>query len=464
MIRAIIYLALFLPFNSYGDGLRIEVNFKKEAGKEVLLAQHYLGNIYAKDTARLDERGYGEFLSDTLLPQGLYKIYLDQDNHFDILLGSQQKFSIAIESFSIDNVSIAGSDETKAFIEYSLFLANIQKEVDSIQKKIESADEEVKAALHQQLVSLNNELHNYRDNLEKDLPNSFLVKFMRANYVPKLDESALSPEVLNNDSLLRSMRYYYQREHFWDNFDYTDERFLYTPFFKPKLETWFTKVLYQNYDSAKYHVMDFIEEVKPSARIFQFVTSFFLNSSINSKIMGMDALFVDIARKYYLTGEAFWASEESMEKIKENLLFLENNLIGMTAPDLTLESVEGDYLTLYDIEGLYTIVLIYEPKCNHCGEFVPELYTKVYKAYKEKGLEVYAIYSMDNKNDWISFIDEHGLNEWINVWDEKHASRFKILYDARYTPAIYLLDNNKTIVGKKMSVDQIRNFLDYYLK
>ncbi len=464
MIRAVLYIVMFMPFVSFGEGLDIEVNLKKAAGKEVFLAQYYLGNIYAKDTAILDKNGFGIFKADSLLPQGLYKIYLDQENHFDILLGHDQEFSISNESFGIDSLNVYGSKETAAFAGYALFFKTLQYERDILTKRFEAAGEKEKSVLHEQLESLNDEFNEYRDNLEKDLPDSFLNKFIRANYVPTLDESALSPEILNNGSLLRSMRYYYQREHFWDYFDYTDERFLYTPFFKPKLETWFTKVLFQNYDSVKNYVMNFIEEVKPSPRLFQFVVSFFLNGSINSNIMGMDALFVDIAKKYYLTGEAFWASKESMDKIEENLMFLENNLIGMRAPDLTLESLEGEYINLHQIDALYTIVLIYEPECSHCSEFVPELYSKVYNTYKEKGLEVYAIYSMDSKNEWISFIDEHGLSGWINVWDKNHVSRFKILYDGRYTPGIYLLDNNKTIIGKKMSVDQINNFLEYHLK
>ena len=464
MIRTILYIAIFLPLTVFGEGLNIEVNLKQAAGKEIFLAQYYLGNIYAKDTIHLDEKGYGIFKADSLMPQGLYKIYLDQDNHFDIILGSRQKFSISNDSFRIENIRIDGSEETKAFAEYALFLKKLQEENHAIKEKIKKADEKDKPVLHQQLNNLDDKLRNYRDNLESDLPNSFLIKFVRANYVPSLDESSLPPEVPGNDSLLTSARYYYQREHFWDYFDYTDERFLYTPFFKPKLETWFNKVLYQNYDSVKNYVMDFLEEVKSSARIFQFATSFFLNSSINSNIMGMDALFVDIARKYYLSGEAFWATEESMEKIKENLLFLENNLMGMRAPDLTLESIEGEFINLHQIEAPYTIVLIYEPDCSHCKEFVPDLYSKVFQVFNKKGLEVYAIYSMDSKKEWISFIEEHGLNGWINVWDEKHKSRFKILYDARYTPGIYLLDHNKIIVGKKMSVDQINNFLEFNLK
>ena len=114
--------------------------------------------------------------------------------------------------------------------------------------------------------------------------------------MPKLDISALSEDIQKNDSALMIARFNYQLEHYWDYFDYTDERMLYTPFYKNKLETWFTKVLYPSYDSIKPYVFAFLEEVKPSKRIFQFATSYFLNNSINSKRIGMDALFVDIAK------------------------------------------------------------------------------------------------------------------------------------------------------------------------
>jgi len=446
--------------NVFSQGLNIEVNLNQAAGKEVYLANYYLGNIYAKDTIRLDEQGRGVFASDSLLPQGLYKIFLDENNHFDFLLGNDQQFILKNESFKASTAEVSGSDETAVFFEYTVFLGNLQKRSADIREEMETTSAAERQILQTELTGLTAQLHNYWDKLEKDLPNSFLAKFVKANYVPALDFSTLPEEVQNNDSLLLLARFYHQQKHFWDNFDYTDERFLYTSFFKQKLETWFTKVLYQNYDSVKSHVVQFIEAVKPKPRIFQFATSFFLNSAINSNIMGMDALFVDIARKYYLSGEAFWASEESLEKIRENVLFAENNLIGKTAPDLTLESFDGEYVNLHQIDAKYTLVVIYEPNCSHCNVFVPQLYSDVYQPFKDKGLEVFAIYSMDNKAEWGEFLTEHNLFDWINVWDEQHVSRFKILYDARKTPGIYVLDENKKIVAKKMTVEQLKLFLE----
>jgi len=454
---------LFCSVAASSQGLDIEVKLDQAAGKKVFLANYYLGNIFAKDTIQLDEEGRGEFKTDSLLPQGLYKIYMNKDNHFDFLLGADQQFSLSNSTFSATDMKVEGAEETDAFVDYIVFLKNLQDKGAELRENIKSAPEGEKEQLRNEMEGLTDRLHQKWETIGEEHPGWFLSKFVKANHVPALDVSSLPEEVQNNDSLLLRKRFNYQREHFWDNFDYTDERFLYTPFYKPKLETWFTKVLYQNYDSIKPDVFSFIEDVRPNKRIFQFVTSWFLNSSVNSNIMGMDALFVDIAREYYLSGDAFWATEKTLENIRENVLFAKDNLIGMTAPNLTLESFDGEYFTLHDVEADYTVLVIYEPDCSHCKVFVPELHEKVYEKFRDKGLEVYAIYSMDNKEEWGEFLTKHGLFDWINVWDEHHVSRFKILYDARKTPGVYVLNEDKEIVSKKMTIEQLEKFFELNL-
>jgi len=453
-------ILLFVVGYVFGQNYRIEVNLPSAKGQQVLLTNYYLGKLYAKDTVQLNAQGNGVFEGDSLLPQGMYKIFVNENKNFDLLIGKDQQFSLSNNSFAAEQMNVTGSEETEAFADYVRFLKDLQNQGAAIRQQIQSADNVQKQKLQAQITALTDNLHNKWDEIGEKLPNSFLAKFVKATHVPSVDISTLPEEIQNNDSLLLRARYNYQRNHFWDNFDYTDERFLYTPFYKPKLETWFNKVLYQHYDSVKPYVFNFIEDVRPSKRIFQFVTSWFLNSSINSKVMGMDALFVDLANEYYLSGDAFWATDESMKKIKENLLFAENNLIGMEAPDLTLESVDGEYINLHQVDAQATVVLIYEPDCSHCKEFVPEFHNTVYQDFKDKGLEVYAIYSMDNKQEWVEFLTKHNLYDWINVWDKEHVSRFKILYDARTTPGIYVLNEDKEIVAKKMTVEQLEKYME----
>ncbi|WP_347840620.1 redoxin domain-containing protein [uncultured Draconibacterium sp.] len=460
MIRFTIFIFTLLSFQLSAQNYTIEIQLAQAPDKSVQLTYHYLGKIYAADTIKLNADGYGTFSGDSLLPQGLYKILVDKDHHFDFLLGADQQFKLTNATFDGKNAQFDGAPESALFVDYMNFLNNLQQKSAAISQAYKTATDAEKINLSEQRRKLNDEMMEYWEMIREKHPESFLYKFITANYVPALDESTLADSIIQNDSLLLRARFNYQRQHFWDYFDYTDERYLYTPFYKSKIETWFTKVLYPAYDSVKPYVYNFLADVKPSKRIFQFACAYFLNSSINSNIMGMDALFIDIARDYYFSGEAFWASDESMEQIRENVLFLQDNLIGQTAADLTLESFDGEFINLHQITAKRTLVVIYEPNCSHCKVFVPQLYKDVYLPNKAKGLEVYAIYSMDDKEEWGDFLTRHNLFEWINVWDEHHSSGFKIKYDARKTPGVYLLDENKQIIGKKMTVEQLQKIIE----
>jgi len=461
MTRLIFLFLTLITVQTFGQGYKIDLQLTMASNQKAQLAYHYLDKIYIKDTCLLDTSGKGILEGDTLLAQGLYKIYIDKDKHFDFLIGADQEFSLSNQSFVGTDMKIRGAAETEEFSAYLIFLEGLKKRGADLNKQLKASNNETeKAETKNKLNQLNEEMHAYWKGVGDRLPESFIHKFLIANYVPALDISTLSQEIQNNDSLLLIARFKYQHKHFWDNFDYTDERFLYTPFYKQKLTTWFNKVLYPAYDSVKPYVYEFLEDVKPNKRIFQFATSFFLNSSINSKIMGMDALFIDLANDYYFSGDAFWANDESMEKIRENVMFMKDNLIGKTAPDLTLESFDGEFYQLHQIESELTILLIYEPSCSHCKVFVPELYKDVYLPNKEKGLKVFAIYSMDNKEEWEKFLTKHNMFDWLNVWDEHHTSRFKILYDARKTPGVYVLDRDKNIIAKKVDIKGVQSIID----
>lgn len=463
MKHFLISTLLFLSFSAKSQQYKIEVELPNAANKEIQLTYHFLEKIYSQDTILLDNQGKGIFEGDSLLPQGLYKILIDKDSHFDFLLGADQQFHLYNESNETKEMRITGSAESEGFVDYINFLDELREENQRLTQNFQNATPDEKVVIQEKRIALDIEMKAYWDNVITKMPGSFLYAFMVANYVPALDINTLPESVQKNDSLLLLERFNYQRDHFWDYFDYTDERMLYTPFYKAKLDTWFNKVLYPAYDSAKPYVYEFLNDVEHNPRIFQFATSFLISASLNSKIIGMDALFVDLANDYYFSGKAFWATDETMENIRENVLFHKDNLIGKTAPDLMLETFDGEHVALHQIDAKITVLIIYEPNCGHCKVFVPKFHDEVYQQYKEKGLEVFAIYSMDDKEEWAEFLTKHNLFDWINVWDEDHISRFKILYDGRVTPGIYVLDSNKMIISKGIDHEQLKTMMKKHL-
>jgi len=176
--------------------------------------------------------------------------------------------------------------------------------------------------------------------------------------------------------------------------------------------------------------------------------------------MGIENVFVDIAEKYYLTGRAFWASDETLKNIRQEVYFRKNNLIGAMAKELLLEDETGEYQSLYQQSTPFTLLIFWEPNCGHCKKQVPEFFDEVFLKTNPSKITVMAICTQDNKEEWLGFINEHELNGWINVWDPNRVSNFQVNYNVRTTPMVYLLDQNKKIIAKKLSVSGTKKILE----
>ena len=156
----VLLLSLF-SMAVWGQQTQIEIKLKPAAGKKILLANYYLGNIYSVDTIQMNSDGWGTFSTDTLLPQGLYKIYQDQDNHFDFLLGADQQFTLSNNSFSSHTMEIEGAKETGAFADYVVFLQNLQQKGTAVREQIKSATGNEKEKLQEELAELTNQPVSY---------------------------------------------------------------------------------------------------------------------------------------------------------------------------------------------------------------------------------------------------------------------------------------------------------------
>jgi hypothetical protein len=85
---------------------------------------------------------------------------------------------------------------------------------------------------------------------------------------------------------------------------------------------------------------------------------------------------------------------------------------------------------------------------------------------------MYAVLSADAKDDlkkeWTKYIREHNMADWTNVYQTKEMEAaivdakkpgFRQLYDITVTPTIYLLDKEKRIIGKKLTIEQLHELL-----
>ncbi len=448
------------------EGYNIQVSLNGYNNQDMILGYYYNKKMYVSDTSRI-ENGTAIFNGEESLPGGLYLFYLPDGKFFDVLINEEQHFSIETDTTHlIGEMKITGAKEPELFLDYQRFIEQQQKKVTELREalKTHESDQAKVEEVSRELEATNKRVADYWDAAIAQYPGTFYAQFIKSMKEPVMPEIEIPEDVQNEDSLRQIKRYQFYRDHYFDNIDFTDKRLLRTPFFVQKLETYFDRMLIQMPDTIIDASIDIIEKSRGTEEMFRFLVQFTFNKANESKIMGMDAAMVALAEKYYLTGEADWASEEFLETLSTRVRDIKPTLIGKKAHDMQMESNNGQVYKLHELTAEVTVLVFYEPSCGHCKTAIPKLYKEVFEPYRNKGVQVFAVYSMADAEEWQAFIDKHELFDWINVYDPYHQTRFRNYYDIRSTPMIYVLDRQKNIAAKRLDDEQLPGFIDHMLK
>jgi peroxiredoxin len=316
----------------------------------------------------------------------------------------------------------------------------------------------------QKIDELDNEMTSYIDNAIKQAGNNMFGIFLKAANPIIIPPPTVDPGHPKYDSIAWFHAYNYRRDHFLSGIDFSDNRALRTPLVKPKLDNYFNKVLIQSPDSIIPQALKLLKQAEKNKVSYQYLSAFLINNSVQSKIMGMDAVFVAIADEVYLSGKAFWADSTQLANIAKEVYLTRPNLIGNKAPELVMESIDGETISLHQLQNNYTIVLFYEFDCGHCKKTVPDLYEEVYMKFIQHNIDVFAVCMNDDHQKWSDFVEEHQLAGWYHVWDVPHRSMFRFKYNVQSTPLLYLIDKDKKIIAKKIDNDNLVMLLSSLLK
>jgi thiol-disulfide isomerase/thioredoxin len=243
--------------------------------------------------------------------------------------------------------------------------------------------------------------------------------------------------------------------------------------------TYLTKVIPQVPDSLIPEIDFLIEKSRADSNLFRYMLITLFNYYGKSNIMGMDAVQVHIAEKYYLP-ESWWSDAKFRAELKDRIEKTKPLLIGNTAPEIELMSVPADHFraaatdtalrknphvgtrfTLSQIKSKYLVLVFWEADCGHCQVVVPELYKIYEKSLQPLGVNVLAVSTLfgeDGKVKWVNFVNDHRLYGWINAWNP-YSYDFKLKYDIMATPQIFILDENKKILAKRIGPEQVEEIL-----
>lgn len=444
-------------------GYNISLSVKGLSQSSVYLAYHLGNRQYIKDSVKLDMGGNSTFKGENKLDKGVYIIVLPGNRYFEFLMTDDQHFSISCETTDLaGSLRFAGSQENSSFAEYQRNLASRYRKSDELKGRLEANKQNpdsVKA-----LTSMGKELEASTRSYMKEVTESNKGSFMSALILamqPVVIPEFNIPSTANRDSIQWVLGYNYNKDHFFDNFNLSDERLLRSPIFHSKLSYYFNDILLQLPDSIIKGVDKVLALSSGTAMTYQYTAVFLFNNFRESAIMGHDAVMVKIADEVYLSGKAEWASKEFIDNLRRDVDKIRPSLIGNQAINLTMETLEHGTVSLSGIKKEFTILYFWEPDCGHCVEATPML--RDYYLKNSNNVEVLAICTQTDREKWQKYIKDNKLT-WINGWDPDRVTHYDFFYNVVSTPTVFILDRNKKIIAKKLPIESIEGFIESYRK
>ena len=222
--------------------------------------------------------------------------------------------------------------------------------------------------------------------------------------------------------------------------------------------------------AAKIKLEDRVDKLREDAqaamskKIFEFarqnnssvVSAYLMRTQINDYYHSVDTLesilngFTNDVKK-----------SEYYKSIQSDLEVLKRIQPGKKAPDFTLLNPQDKEISLSSLKGKVVLIDFWASWCKPCIASIPDL-KKTYKAYKNKGFEIFGVSDDSKKDAWIKSMKENDL-PWLNVVDEFPKppepfgpARVGVLYGIHYIPATILVNREGTIVAKNLHGDELR--------
>ena len=463
LLSALLVFAMSSAFAQ--NGYEIKVTLKPFKNQYIYLGHYYGKQLPIVDSVKLNDKSEAVFRGPKKLGGGIYLIgYPDRAHNFEFLIDKNQRFSIVADTNRIESVAFVNSPENLTFKAYQKYMAVNGRSLDSLYKLRSTPGVADSIALSKQIEAQNARIRKYRTDLMTREPGSLmsaLLRAMREPEVPQNDPAA------KRDSMFA---YHYFKKHYWDGVSFFDDRLARTPFFESRIDKYYEQLVYPDADSVIHELDYMLGYATASEEMQKFLLLKFINRYLNQKYMWEDKVFVHLFQQYFADRNYSWLNDKGRKLISDRAYSLMANIMGTPASDIELPDSTGKQTKLYDVKGDYVLVAIWDPTCGHCKEVIPQIDSAYQAQWKSEGVKLFGLAkeTEGKRTDWTRFINDHHLKDWTHVYYSKEDDNARIsagvpsysqLYDVQSFPTLYLLDKDKKILAKKVTVEQVNEIL-----
>jgi thiol-disulfide isomerase/thioredoxin len=173
------------------------------------------------------------------------------------------------------------------------------------------------------------------------------------------------------------------------------------------------------------------------------------------EMLGMEKAVNHLAERYATIGSC---TDHEGDALKKRLEGSQKLAVGKIAPEIIGTTVDGKFFDASTLQTEKTLLVFWASWCPHCKQEMPEL-KKSYSAQKLGSFSVVAVSIDTNANELKTYLKENQL-PWTTLYDGKSwFGTLPVAYHLYATPAFYVLDKNRNIVGKGGSLEDVLEYL-----
>ena len=269
--------------------------------------------------------------------------------------------------------------------------------------------------------------------------------------IPPIPVMMTNPEEIMN----------YLSEHFWDLYNFADTTLIHQPDITEQGLVDYIELLNQlPVSNAKRSINIMLDKAKPHPTMYNHFAELYEKYLYdpNSPFRN-EELYIPIAQHLIASG---LLSNAKHEVCKLQLEMAQKNRVGTTATDFTYTLANGDKNNMHSIQSSYLILFFTNPDCPACASTTEQIANSkalqgifALNSINHKMLTVLSIYPDASVDEWRKALPTLPQKHWINSYDDGEIIINKRLYDLKAIPTLYLLDKDKKVVLKDVTLREI---------
>lgn len=266
------------------------------------------------------------------------------------------------------------------------------------------------------------------------------------------------------DENVPNKRDYQARVSFLKKFDLNEPKLFFTPTMKQIVVEYLSFYPLQG-DTLTKGLDEVFKNMLCTNKAYSFVFDYFTKVFKNREVLNNTGGYSYLIDKYVKNNSCAFLEKNMKQVFLNELTQLQAQQINAPVMNVILEDTLGVKKNLHAFAKNYnyTVLVFFDPNCDHCKVEVPKMDSTIQVLEKELMVTIgkFAVCNASNisKSDWKGFIDKYKLhNQYEHVLINEDTELRKA-FDAFSNPLFFLVDKEATLLAKKISPNTLKREL-----